>query len=70
MSNVLDPNLAPNGKEKIEWVKDRMPVLTKIGQELADNKTLRGLKIGMSIHLEAKTAYLALILKEAGFHWE
>ncbi|MBR3236353.1 adenosylhomocysteinase [Candidatus Saccharibacteria bacterium] len=66
MSNVLDPNLAPNGKEKIEWVKDRMPVLTKIGQELADNKTLRGLKIGMSIHLEAKTAYLALILKEAG----
>jgi adenosylhomocysteinase len=66
MSNVLDPNLAASGKEKIEWVKDRMPVLTQIGQELADSKTLKGLKIGMSIHLEAKTAYLALILKEAG----
>ncbi|MBR3121824.1 adenosylhomocysteinase [Candidatus Saccharibacteria bacterium] len=66
MSNILDPSLAPMGKEKIEWVKDRMPVLTRIGQELASDKILRGLKIGMSIHLEAKTAYLALILKEAG----
>jgi len=66
MSNILDPSLALMGKEKIEWVKDRMPVLTRIGQELASDKILRGLKIGMSIHLEAKTAYLALILKEAG----
>ena len=66
MSNILDPTLAPTGKQNIEWVKDFMPALTKIGQEIAERGTLKGLKIGMSIHMEAKTAYLATILKEAG----
>lgn len=54
------------GKKKIQWVADFMPVLTEIGKEMAEKQVFAGKKIGMSIHLEAKTAYLALMLKKAG----
>lgn len=66
MSIIKDPDLIPDGRRKIEWVKDFMPALTTISQELIDNQTFAGLKIGMSIHMEAKTAYLATLLKNAG----
>lgn len=66
MSIIKDPNLAEQGKQKIEWVKDFMPVLTQIGGNFANTQVFAGKKIGMSIHMEAKTAYLALILKHAG----
>lgn len=66
MSIVRDPNLASRGKQKINWVKDFMPALTRIGENLKKEQTFAGLKIGMSIHLEAKTAYLATILRNAG----
>ena len=66
MSIVKDMNLAARGRQKIAWVKDFMPTLTEIGRELAAEQTFAGLKIGMSIHMEAKTAYLATILKAAG----
>ena len=65
-SIVKDPSLAPEGHRKIEWVAQHAPVLNKIsGEQLADG-SLRGRKIAMTIHLEAKTAYLALLLSEAG----
>lgn len=53
-----------SGKEKIEWVSNFMPLLNLLSNEYKD--TLKNLKIGMSIHLEAKTAYLAIILKKLG----
>ena len=43
-----------------------MDVLNQIGQEIKDNGTLDGLKIGMALHVEAKTGILALTLQEAG----
>ena len=65
-SIVKDPSLAPEGHRKIDWVAQHAPVLNKIfGEQLADG-SLRGRKIAMTIHLEAKTAYLALLLSEAG----
>ena len=65
-SIVKDPSLAPEGHRKIDWVAQHAPVLNKIaGQQLADG-SLRGRKVAMTIHLEAKTAYLALLLSEAG----
>ncbi|HKH36494.1 MAG TPA: adenosylhomocysteinase, partial [Rubrobacter sp.] len=65
-SLVKDPSLAPEGHRKIDWVAQHAPVLNKIaGEQLADG-SLRGRKVAMSIHLEAKTAYLALLLSEAG----
>lgn len=65
-SHIKDPTLAPEGHRKIGWVAQHAPVLNRIaGERLADG-TLRGRKIAMTIHLEAKTAYLAILLSGAG----
>jgi adenosylhomocysteinase len=65
-SLIKDPSLAPEGHRKINWVAQHAPVLNKIaGEQLADG-SLQGRKIAMTIHLEAKTAYLAILLSEAG----
>src|ERR687896_768428 len=65
-SLVKDPSLAPEGHRKIDWVAQHAPVLNKIsGEQLADG-SLGGKRVAMSIHLEAKTAYLAILLSEAG----
>lgn len=58
--------LAERGARRIEWARDHMPVLSAIRDELKRNKTLRGVRIGMALHVEAKTGVLALSLREAG----
>jgi adenosylhomocysteinase len=65
-SVVKDPALAPDGHRKIDWVAQHAPVLNTIFKERLSDGSLRGRKIAMTIHLEAKTAYLALLLAEAG----
>ena len=65
-SLVKDPSLAPEGHRKIDWVAQHAPVLNKIASEQLADGSLRGHKIAMTIHLEAKTAYLALLLSEVG----
>ena len=66
MSIIKDINLAKTGYEKIEWVKSYMPVLNLIEKDFAEKKPFSGKKISMSIHLEAKTAYLAHVLRAGG----
>jgi adenosylhomocysteinase len=66
MSIIKDINLAKTGYEKIEWVKSYMPVLNLIEKDFAEKKPFAGKKISMSIHLEAKTAYLAPVLRAGG----
>ena len=66
MSNIKDIRLAPSGKDKIEWVRSYMPVLNCIREDFEREKPFAGLKISMSIHLEAKTAYLAKVLRAGG----
>lgn len=63
---VRDLSLAPPGELKIDWVKAHMPVLNKIREEFEKTKPFKGQKIAMSIHLEAKTAYLAKVIKAGG----
>ena len=65
-SVIRDISLAPEGKKKIEWVARYMPVLNLIKKEFEAEKPFAGKKITMSIHLEAKTAYLAKVLKAGG----
>ena len=65
-SIIRDPSLAPQGEAKIEWVQAHMPVLRAIGERLKAEGIFQGRRIAMSIHLEAKTANLALTLREAG----
>ncbi|MBR5881437.1 MAG: adenosylhomocysteinase, partial [Clostridia bacterium] len=66
MSDIKDISLAPSGHDKIEWVRSYMPVLNRIRADFEATKPFAGLKISMSIHLEAKTAYLAKVLRAGG----
>jgi adenosylhomocysteinase len=65
-SVIKNPTLAPEGHRKIDWVAQHSPVLNAISKNQLADGALRGRKIAMTIHLEAKTAYLALLLSEAG----
>ena len=66
MSDIKDIKLAKSGYDKINWVKSYMPVLSAIAEEFEATKPFLGMKISMSIHLEAKTAYLATVLRRGG----
>lgn len=66
MNIVRDMSLQAHGRMKIRWVQDFMPALSAIKRELEQTKPFAGKTIAMSIHMEAKTAYLALVLKTAG----
>ena len=66
MSMIRDINLAPSGEMKIKWVERNMPVLRGIGKDFAAEKPFAGLKIALSVHLEAKTAYLCRVLEMGG----
>lgn len=65
-SMIRDIKLAPSGHDKINWVKNFMPVLNTLNEEFSQTKPLRGKKMVVTMHLEAKTAYLGLVLKNAG----
>lgn len=65
-SIIRDINLAPSGQLKIDWVKEHMPVLNEIRKEFEETKPFAGLKVAISLHLEAKTAYLALVCQAGG----
>ncbi len=64
--NIRDMGLAPSGQDKIDWVKPAMPVLAGIEREFLRTQPFRGLRMTISIHLEAKTAYLAHVLRSGG----
>src|SRR3990170_981894 len=58
--------LAERGARRLEWAREHMPVLAAIREDLGRSKAVKGLRIGMALHTEAKTGVLALSLKEAG----
>ncbi len=58
--------LAPNGHLKIDWVKEHMPVLNRIRERFEQEKPFAGKKVAISLHLEAKTAYLAKVIQAGG----
>ncbi len=66
MNNIKDPSLAPSGHRKIEWVRSFMPALGEIEKTFEKEQPFKGLKIAVSVHLEAKTANLGLVLKKGG----
>ena len=66
MSEIRDKSLAPSGDRKIDWVRSYMPVLRSIDEDFIKEKPFEGMKIALSIHLEAKTAYLATVIRDGG----
>ena len=66
MSEIRDIKLADKGEQKIQWVKAHMPVLRGLEESFADKKPFAGVRVSLSIHLEAKTAYLCRVLAAGG----
>jgi adenosylhomocysteinase len=65
-SRIADPSLAPEGDRLIAWVARHSPVLNLLARERLADGALRGRRVAVVVHLEAKTAYLATLLAEAG----
>ncbi len=66
MSMVKDMALAPSGRQKIEWVRSFMPALSGIEARFEREKPFAGLRVAVSVHLEAKTANLGYVLRKGG----
>ena len=65
-SIIRDINLAESGERKIEWVKRNCDLLRMLEEEFSKTKPFAGKKVALSVHLEAKTAYLCKVLKAGG----
>ncbi len=63
---IRDIALAPYGHQKIEWVREHMPLLRTLEEEFIRTKPFEGVKISLSVHLEAKTAYLCKVFAAGG----
>lgn len=66
MSTIRDISLAPLGKKRIDWVKDFMPVLSELRERFSIEQPFKGLRVSVCVHLEAKTAYLCMVLRDGG----
>lgn len=66
ISEIRDINLWESGCRKIQWVKDNMPLLRSYEEEFIEKKPFKGLKVALSVHLEAKTAYLCKVFAAGG----
>jgi len=64
--DIKDKNLAPQGKKRIEWADNDMPVLRQVREKFAKEKPLKGLKMSACLHVTAETANLVRTLKEGG----
>ncbi|MBQ0144489.1 MAG: adenosylhomocysteinase [Bacteroidales bacterium] len=66
MSEIRNPELWESGELKIEWVRHHMPLLAGLEKEFKETQPFKGLKVALSVHLEAKTAHLCEVLAEGG----
>jgi adenosylhomocysteinase len=65
-SMVKDAALAPDGHRKIDWAAEHSPVLNTVRDRFLKDGTFDGLGVGVALPIEAKTAYLTVVLAEAG----
>lgn len=63
---VASPEKATEGKQKIDWVRRNMPILRQLEAEFRQQQPFAGKRVLVCVHLEAKTAYLALVLAAGG----
>jgi adenosylhomocysteinase len=63
---VASPEKAAGGKQKIDWVRRNMPILRQLETEFRQQQPFAGKRVLVCVHLEAKTAYLALVLAAGG----
>ena len=66
MSKIRHPELAPEGRRRIDWVSRHMPVLRGLQEKYSASRPFQGLNMAVCIHLEAKTAYMAQVFQQCG----
>lgn len=64
--DIKDKNLAEQGRLRIEWASQSMPVVKSITERFEKEKPLKGVKLGACLHVTTETAYLMLALKAGG----
>src|SRR6187551_124631 len=64
--DIKDINLAPEGKQRIEWADREMPVLRLIRERFEKEKPLTGVKLVACAHITTETANLARTLQAGG----
>lgn len=63
---IRDISLAESGEHKIDWVRKNCPLLRSLEEDFSKELPFQGIRIALSIHLEAKTAYLCKVLAAGG----
>jgi adenosylhomocysteinase len=66
MSEIRDINLASSGEKKIEWAYQNMPLIRGIEEDFKKTQPFTGLKVALSVHMEAKTACLCRAMAAGG----
>src|SRR5262245_25877330 len=64
--DIKDAALAPQGKKRILWADQDMPVLARIRERFEKDKPLKGLRMSACLHVTAETANLCRTLKAGG----
>ena len=64
--HIRNREIWESGELKIRWVRDHMPLLASVSKEFSASRPFAGLKVALSVHLEAKTAHLCEVLAEGG----
>ena len=65
-SHIKDISLWESGELKLSWVRSHMPLLDGIQKDFEKQQPFKGLKVALSVHLEAKTAHLCEVLAAGG----
>jgi adenosylhomocysteinase len=66
MSRIKDEKLAGEGEMELNWARENMPLLSLIGERFEREKPFRGMRVGVCLHLEKKTAVLIETLMKGG----
>lgn len=66
MSQVKDPGLAEKGRMSHEWARDHMKILTNTIERLKKSQPLKGIRLGVCLHITKETSVLIMGAKALG----
>ena len=66
MSRLEKTPSKQTGANLLSWAEERMPILKNISKRFIKEKPLKGIKIGVALHLEKKTGVLLQTLQKGG----
>ena len=65
-SDVKNLDLADQGRRRIDWANQSMPVLQIIRKEFIKNQPLKGIRVAACLHVTTETANLMITLRDGG----